>query len=60
MVTMAVTDFTREAQHLLRDPHQFKWYVVTLLALVLYVYAVEVERRRWDIVLAFGVILEWI
>ncbi len=52
MVTLAVTDFTREAQHLLRDPHQFKWYVVTLLALVLYVYAVEVERRRWDVVLA--------
>ncbi len=49
---IAITDFTREAQHLLRDEHQFKWYVVTLLALVLYVYAVEVERRRWDIVLA--------
>ena len=48
----AVTDFTRQAQHLLRDEHQFKWYVVTLLVLVLYVYAVEVERRRWDIVLA--------
>jgi hypothetical protein len=48
----SVTDFTVQAQHLLRDQHQFKWYVVTLLALVLYVYAVEVERRRWDIVLA--------
>jgi hypothetical protein len=49
---VAVTDFTRDAQELLRDPSQFKWYAVTLLALVLYVYAVEVERRRWDIVLA--------
>lgn len=49
---IAVTDFTHQAQHLLRDEHQFKWYVVTLLALVLYVYAVEVERGRWDIVLA--------
>ena len=48
----AVTGFTREAQRLLRDPHQFKWYVVTLLVFVFYVYAVEVERRRWDIVLA--------
>ncbi|MFN8215932.1 MAG: hypothetical protein U0R71_04990 [Solirubrobacterales bacterium] len=47
-----VTDFTLEAQRLLRDPSQFKWYVVTLLVLVLYVYAVEVERRRWDVVLA--------
>jgi hypothetical protein len=49
---LAVTDFTMQAQHLLRDEHQFKWYVVTLLTLVIYVYAVEVERRRWDIVLA--------
>ena len=48
----AVTDFTREAERLLRDPDQFKWYTVTLIAFVLYVYSVEVERRRWDIVLA--------
>jgi hypothetical protein len=48
----ALTDFTVEAQSLLRDETQFKWYVVTLLVFVLYVYAVEVERRRWDIVLA--------
>jgi hypothetical protein len=47
-----VTEFTREAERLLRDPDQFKWYTVTLLAFVLYVYSVEVERRRWDIVLA--------
>ncbi|HXV05832.1 MAG TPA: hypothetical protein VFP23_08035 [Solirubrobacterales bacterium] len=48
----AVTDFTLRAQRMLRDETQFKWYVVTLLALVLYVYAVEVERRRWDVILA--------
>ena len=49
---MAVTEFTLEALELLRDPTQFKWYAVTLLVLVMYVYSVEVERRRWDIVLA--------
>jgi hypothetical protein len=49
---VAVTDFTREAERLLRDPDQFKWYTVTLVAFVLYVYSVEVERRRWDIVFA--------
>lgn len=49
---LAVTDFTVEAQRMLRDETQFKWYVVTLLALVIYVYATEVERQRWDIVLA--------
>jgi hypothetical protein len=48
----AVTHITRDAERLLRDPHQFKWYTVTLLAFVVYVYANEVERRRWDIVLA--------
>jgi hypothetical protein len=51
-LTLGVTDFTREAQRLLRDPHQFKWYTVTLLLFVAYVYSVEIERRRWDIVLA--------
>jgi hypothetical protein len=49
---LAVTEVTAEAQRLLRDETQFKWYVVTLLVLVLYVYAVEVERRRWDVILA--------
>jgi hypothetical protein len=49
---LAVTGFTVEAQRMLRDPAQFKWYVVTLLVLILYVYSVEVERRRWDVVLA--------
>jgi hypothetical protein len=51
-VPAAVTEFTREAQDLLRDASQFKWYVVTLLVLVIYIYSVEIERRRWDIVLA--------
>jgi hypothetical protein len=49
---VAVTDVTREAQHMLRDSSDFKWYAVALLAFVVYVYSVEVERRRWDIVLA--------
>jgi hypothetical protein len=61
-VPLAVTDATREAERLLRDPTQFKWYVVALLAFVFYVYAVEVERRRWDVVfagLAFW-LMDWI
>lgn len=49
---VAVTDFTRDAERILRDPDQFKWYTVTLIAFVMYVYSVEVERRRWDIVFA--------
>jgi hypothetical protein len=48
----AVTDAVREAQEILRDGSTFEWSTVALLGLVFYVYAVEVERRRWDIVLA--------
>ena len=30
----AVTDFTRDAERILRDPDQFKWYTVTLIGFV--------------------------
>jgi len=46
------TDYAREALAILRDPAQFQWYVIPLLALVLYVYTVEVEKRNWNAVLA--------
>ncbi len=48
----ARTDATHEAERLLRDPSQFKWYAIALLALVIYAYANEVERGRLDIVAA--------
>ena len=48
----ARTDAAREAERLVRDPSLFKWYAVALLALVVYVYANEAERRRWDVVAA--------
>jgi hypothetical protein len=46
------TDFTREAERLVRDPTLFKWYAVALLAFVVYAYANEVERGRLDVVAA--------
>jgi hypothetical protein len=46
------TEATRAAERFVRDPAQFKWYAVTLLALVVYVYANEIERGRLDIVSA--------
>jgi hypothetical protein len=46
------TDFTLEAEQLVRDPSLFKWYAISLLALVIYAYANEVERGRWDVVAA--------
>jgi hypothetical protein len=48
----AITDAAREALEILRDGSTFEWSTVTLLGLAVYVYAVEIERRRWDIVLA--------
>jgi hypothetical protein len=50
--TANLTDATREALAMLRDPGTFEWYTVTFLGIVMYVYANEVERRRWDIVAA--------
>jgi len=46
------TDASRRALAILRDGSQFEWYVIPLLALVLYVYMVEIERRNWSLVFA--------
>ena len=46
------TESAQQALAILRDPSQFQWYVIPLFALAVYVYSVEIERRRWDIVLA--------
>ena len=52
MSTIAITDAASEALEILRDPSLFEWSTVALIGFVFYVYAVEVERRRWDILLA--------
>ncbi len=49
---LSVTEAARAAESMLRDGSHFQWSTVTLLGFAAYVYAVEVERRRWDIVLA--------
>jgi hypothetical protein len=48
----SIPQFTLEAQRLLREPGQFDWSTVTLLALAVYVYAIEVEKANWSVVLA--------
>ena len=51
----AYTEASQQAVNNLRSTADFRWYIVILLALVIYVYIVEIERKRWDIVLtAFG------
>lgn len=44
--------FTREAERLLRAPGMFDWSTVTLLALAVYVYAVEAQQSNWSVILA--------
>jgi hypothetical protein len=52
MTLAAVTHATRQAEAMLRDGSRFQWSTVALLGFAIYVYAVEIERRRFDIVLA--------
>lgn len=47
-----LTEATREALAMLRDASSVHWSVVTFFGLAVYVYSVEIERRRWDIVAA--------
>ena len=51
------TQSAAQALKILRDGSQFQWYVIPLFALVVYVYAVEVEKKRWD--LAFAGLTFW-
>src|SRR5439155_10563913 len=44
---LAVTDAARQAEHMLRDTNTFQWSTVALLGLAVYVYAAEIERRRF-------------
>jgi len=46
------TESAAAALEILRDGSQFQWYVIPLFAFVVYVYAVEVERRNWDLIFA--------
>jgi len=47
-----MAESAQQALSILRDGSQFQWYVIPLFALVVYVYAVEVERRNWNLVFA--------
>jgi hypothetical protein len=46
------TESAQQALAILRDPSQFQWYVIPLFALVVYIYSVEIERQRWDLIFA--------
>ena len=46
------TESASQALSILRDGSQLQWYVIPLFALVVYVYAVEIERQNWSLVFA--------
>jgi hypothetical protein len=46
------TESAQQALDILRDGGTFQWYVITLFAFVVYVYAVEYERGNWDLFFA--------
>jgi hypothetical protein len=61
-VVSTVSSFTPQAEHLLRAPGHFEWSTIPLLALVVYVYVVEIERSNWSAVLA-GIafwLMDWV
>jgi hypothetical protein len=47
-----MTEASEQALKILRDESLFQWYLIPLLAFVVYVYAVEVERRNWSAIFA--------
>jgi hypothetical protein len=47
-----ITETTRQALSILRDPATLQWYLIPLLALLFYIYTIEVQKRDWNIVLA--------
>ncbi|MDD5712212.1 MAG: hypothetical protein PHY31_05555 [Smithellaceae bacterium] len=47
-----MTASAAQALTLLRDPSQFKWYVIPIMLLVLYIYAVEIGKKNWAVILA--------
>jgi len=49
---LSYTQSTQIALENLRDTSHLSWYVIPLLALVLYVYASEFQKKNWAIILA--------
>lgn len=47
-----MTSSAQAAQEILRSGSQFQWYVIPLLAIVMYIYAVESKNKNWSAVFA--------
>ncbi len=47
-----MSESTQSAMAILRDPSTLQWYVIPLLALLFYIYTIEIQKRDWSLVLA--------
>lgn len=47
-----MSEATQSAMAILRDPSTLQWYVIPLLALLFYIYTIEIQKRDWSLVLA--------
>ena len=47
-----MAEATKEALSILRSGQDFQWYVIPMIAFVVYVYYVEVERKNWNAIAA--------
>ena len=52
-----MTESAARALAVLRDGSQFQWYVIPLLAVVIYVYAAEIDKQNWNVL--FGGLAFW-
>ena len=46
------TEFAQQALDILRDPGLFQWYVIPLLAIVMFIYSSEIRKGNWNEVFA--------
>ncbi|WP_113676022.1 hypothetical protein [Vallitalea guaymasensis] len=47
-----MTVSAKQGLEILRTSSNFQWYVIPILIIVIYIYAVEVEKRNWNVLLA--------
>ncbi|GMQ58394.1 hypothetical protein AN1V17_27890 [Vallitalea sediminicola] len=47
-----MTDSAIQSLKILRTTSNFQWYIIPILIIVIYIYAVEVEKRNWNVLLA--------
>jgi len=46
------SESAQQALAVLRDPSHFQWYVITLLGVVVFIYASEFHAGRWSLIFA--------